>query len=57
MIWAKEKSLARPEIEKLQEELLKKQVAYAYKNMEVYRKKMEAKGLVPEDIKDRKSVV
>lgn len=51
MIWAKEESLARPEIEKLQEELLKKQVAYAYENMEVYRKKMEDKGLVPEDIK------
>lgn len=56
MIWAKEKSLARPEIEKLQEELLKKQVAYAYKNMEVYRKKMEAKGLVPEDIKTLKDL-
>ena len=55
--------LSREELEKLQSERLVKVVKKVYDNVEIYRKKMDAAGVKPEDIKsikditDRKSVV
>ena len=43
-------TMPRPELEKLQSERLVKQVKHVYDNVPYYRKKMEAKGITPEDI-------
>ncbi|MBQ8883141.1 MAG: AMP-binding protein, partial [Oscillospiraceae bacterium] len=51
MIWAKEETLSRQEIEAIQLEKLKKLVARVYEKVAPYRKKMDAIGLKPEDIK------
>lgn len=51
MIWAKEETLPRAEIEGIQLERLKKQVAYAYARVKPYRDKMQAAGVKPEDIR------
>lgn len=51
MIWAKEETLSRCEIEKIQLERLKKTVKTMYDKNLPYRKKMEEKGIMPEDIK------
>lgn len=51
MIWAKEETLSRAEIEEIQLEKLKKVVARVYENVAPYRAKMDEIGLKPEDIK------
>ena len=51
MIWAKEETLPRNEIERIQTERLLKLVPYVYNNVEPYRKKMDEAGIKPEDIK------
>ena len=51
MIWAKEESLPRVELEKIQLERLKETVNRVYEKVEPYRKKMDEIGLKPEDIK------
>ncbi len=50
MIWAKEETLAREEIEKLQLDKLKDTVAYIYEKSAPYRKKMDEAGVKPEDV-------
>lgn len=51
MIWAKEETLPRAELEKIQLEKLKETVAYIYDRVAPYRGKMDEKGVKPEDIK------
>lgn len=51
MIWAKEETLSRGEIEAIQIEKLKKTVARVYEKVLPYRKKMDEAGIKPEDIK------
>ena len=51
MIWAKEETLSREEIERIQTERLIKLVKYVYDNVEPYRKKMDEAGIRPDDIK------
>lgn len=50
MIWAKEETLSRQEIEAIQLEKLKKLVVRVYEKVAPYREKMDAIGLKPEDI-------
>ena len=50
MIWAKEETLPRAEIEKIQQERLKETVSYIYERVEPYRRKMDEAGVRPEDI-------
>ena len=50
MIWSKEETLPRAEIEKIQLERLKESVAYIYEKVAPYREKMDAAGVKPEDI-------
>ena len=51
MIWSKEETLSRSEMEALQLERLKETVARVYEKVEPYRKKMDEAGVRPEDIK------
>ncbi len=51
MIWAKEETLSRQEMEKLQLERLIETVNRVYNKVPAYRKKMDAAGIKPEDIK------
>lgn len=51
MIWAKEETLSREEIEQIQLDKLKKVVARVYEKVEPYRKKMIEANVKPEDIK------
>ena len=51
MIWSKEETLPREEIEKIQLERLKETVARVYEKVLPYRKKMDEAGIKPEDIK------
>ncbi len=51
MIWSKEETLPREEIEKIQLERLQETVARVYAKVPAYRKKMEDAGVRPEDIK------
>ncbi len=51
MIWSKEETLSRGEIEKIQLERLKETVARVYETVPYYRQKMKDKGIVPSDIK------
>ncbi|MBR4223308.1 MAG: phenylacetate--CoA ligase, partial [Oscillospiraceae bacterium] len=50
MIWAKEETLSRSEIEQIQLDRLKKLTHYVYDNVEPYRKKMDDAGISPDDI-------
>ncbi len=50
MIWAKEETFTRAEMEELQLARLKEQVTWAYEKVEAYRSKMEEAGLRPEHI-------
>ncbi len=50
MIWAKEETLSRKEIEALQLERLKNTVQRVYDNVEPYRNKMKEAGVKPQDI-------
>lgn len=56
MIWSKEETLPRSEIEKIQLERLKETVNRVYNKVLPYRKKMDAIGLKPEDIKTLKDL-
>ena len=51
MIWSKEETLSRAEIEKLQLERLQETVSRVYERVAPYRKKMEEAGVTPADIK------
>ena len=51
MIWSKEETLSREEMNALQLERLKETVARVYEKVEPYRKKMDEAGVKPEDIK------
>ena len=51
MIWSKEETLPRAELEALQLERLQKTVARVYDKVAPYRAKMDAVGIKPEDIK------
>ncbi len=50
MIWSKEETLSRAEMEKLQLIRLKETVERVYHNVPYYRAKMEAAGVTPDDI-------
>jgi phenylacetate-CoA ligase len=51
MIWSKEETLSREEMQALQLERLKETVARVYERVMPYRKKMDEAGIKPEDIK------
>ncbi len=51
MIWSKNETLSRKEIEEIQLSRLKETVKRVYENVEPYRKKMMAAGIKPEDVK------
>ena len=51
MIWSKEETLPRAEIERLQLERLQETVTRVYERVAPYRKKMEEAGVTPADIK------
>ena len=46
-----EETMSRDEMRALQNEKFLKQVKHVYDNVPYYRKKMEEKGVTPEDIK------
>ncbi len=50
MIWSKEETLSRKEIEKIQLKRLKETVNRVYEKVEPYRKKMDELGVKPQDI-------
>ena len=50
MIWSKEETLSREEIERIQLERLKETVSYIYEKSSPYRKKMDEAGVKPDDI-------
>ncbi|MBR2024463.1 MAG: phenylacetate--CoA ligase, partial [Clostridia bacterium] len=56
MIWSKEETLPREEIEKIQLERLQETVVRVYNKVPAYRKKMDDIGLKPEDIKSLKDL-
>ena len=56
MIWSKEETLSRSEIEKIQLERLQETVARVYQKVAPYRKKMDELGVKPEDIKTLKDL-
>ena len=50
--WNKEiECMSREDMKKLQDERLVKQVKHVWDNVPYYRKKMEEKGVTPDDIK------
>ena len=51
MIWAKEETLSRADMEELQLERLKEVVSRVYEKVPYYRTKMDANSIKPEDIK------
>ncbi len=51
MIWAKEETLSRKELEEIQLERLKETVARVYAKVEPYREKMDEAGIKPEDVR------
>ena len=51
MIWSKEETLPREEIEAIQLERLKETVKRVYEKVPPYRKKMDDAGVKPEDVK------
>ena len=57
MIWSKEETLPRSEIEKIQLERLKETVFRVYEKVPAYRAKMDAVGVKPEDINDQTMIV
>ena len=50
MIWSKEETLPREQLEKLQLERLQETVTRVYEKVPAYRKKMDDAGVKPEDI-------
>ena len=51
MIWSKEETLSRAEMESLQLSRLQETVARVYEKVPYYRQKMQEKGITPQDIK------
>lgn len=51
MIWAKEETLSRAEVEELQLERLQKTVRQVYEKVPAYRKKMDEAGVRPEHVR------
>ena len=51
MIWAKEETLPRSEIEAIQLSKLKDTVRYIYDRVKPYRDRMDAAGVKPEDVR------
>ena len=51
MIWSKEETMPREELEALQLELLQETVHRVYEKVPAYRKKMDDAGIKPEDVK------
>jgi len=56
MIWSKEETLSRAEMEKLQLSRLQETVARVYEKVPYYRAKMDEKGVKPQDIKTLKDL-
>ncbi len=56
MIWSKEETLSRKEIEEIQLSRLKETVCRVYTTVPSYRKKMDDMGVKPEDIKTLKNL-
>lgn len=56
MIWSKEETLSREEIEAIQLTRLKQTVRQVWEKVPPYRKKMEEAGVTPEDIKSLKDL-
>ena len=56
MIWSKEETLSRKEIEELQLSRLKETVSRVYEKVLPYREKMDKAGIKPEDIKSLKDL-
>lgn len=56
MIWAKEEMMPRAEIEAIQLERLQETVKRVYEKVAPYRRKMDAAGVKPEDIKTLKDL-
>lgn len=56
MIWAKEETMSRAEIEEIQLERLKETVNRVYEKVKPYREKMEEAGVKPSDIKTLKDL-
>ncbi|MGF7143364.1 phenylacetate-CoA ligase [Anaerotaenia torta] len=56
MIWAKEETLSREEMEKLQLQRLQETLNRIYAKVPAYRSKMEEGGIKPEDIKSLKDL-
>ena len=56
MIWSKEETLPREEIEKIQLERLQETVNRVYERVPAYRKKMDELGVKPSDIKELKDL-
>lgn len=56
MIWSKEETMSREEIEAIQLERLKATVKQVWENVPPYRKKMEEAGVKPEDIQTLKDL-
>ena len=56
MIWAKEETMSRAEIEAIQLTRLKEAVTRNYERVPAYRAKMEAAGVKPEDIQTLKDL-
>lgn len=56
MIWSKEETLPREELEKIQLERLQETVNRVYEKVPAYRKKMDEAGVKPEDIKALKDL-
>ena len=52
MIWSKEETLPREEIEKIQLERLKETVHRVYERVPAYARKMDEAGVRPEDIRE-----
>ena len=51
MIWAKEETMSREEIEAIQLTRLQETVSRVYENVPAYRAKMDAAGIKPEDVR------
>ena len=56
MIWAKEETMSREEIESIQLARLKDTVRRVYESVPAYRRKMDEAGVKPEDIKTLKDL-
>ncbi len=56
MIWSKEETLSRKEIESIQLERLQETVSRVYQTVEPYRRKMQEVGVKPDDIKSLKDL-